>query len=103
MKNDTRLLLAIGGLGGLLYGVDFRLGVDLQKPFFEHLYFHQPYRFGGGLQLPVHIGDAYAVAVHNGEVTDAAAHETLGAPTAHATHAKDDDTLVLNAFHHLLA
>ena len=95
-------LSVFGGIN-LLHGVDFSLRINLQKAFLQHLHLDHSHRFGGGLQLPVDVSDADAVAVHNGEVTDAASHQALGAPTAHAPHTEDDDALAHDTLHRLLA
>ena len=99
---ELELLGVLGGIN-LLHRIDLSLWIDLQKAFLQHLHLDHSHCFGGGLQLPVDIGDTHAVAVHDGEVTDAASHQTLGAPTAHAPHAEDDDALIHDTLHRLLA
>ena len=93
-----------GVLGGVdfLDGVDFRLRVDVEQPFLERFHLDLSHRLGGGLELPVDVGDAHAVAIDDGEVADAIAYQALGAPAPDAAHAEDDDPLVGDAFHRRL-
>ena len=93
-----------GVLGGVdfLDGVDFRLRVDVEQPFLERFDLDLSHRFGGGLELSVDVGDAHAVAIDDGEVADAVAHQALGAPAPDTAHAEDDDSLVGDAFHRRL-
>jgi hypothetical protein len=48
----------------------------------------------GGHELAVDVGDTHAVGVNDGEPTNAAAHQALGAPTAHAAHAENHHSRV---------
>ena len=93
-----------GVLGGVdfLDGVDFRLRVDVEQPFLERFDLDLSHRLGGGLELPVDVGDAHAVAIDDGEVADAVAYQALGAPAPDTADTEDDDPPVGNAVHRRL-
>jgi len=90
-----------GVLGGVdfLDGVDFRLRVDVEQPFLERFDLDLSHRLGGGLKLPVDVGDAHAVAIDDGEVADAVAHQTLGTPAPDAADTEDNDPPAGDAVH----
>ena len=95
----------VGGLFGkdLLKGSNLGRGVDGQESILECLHLDLTYGLGGGHQLTVDVGDAHAVGIDDGELADARAHQTLGTPRTDATHAKEDDALLTDALHGLIA
>ncbi len=95
----------VGGLFGkdLLKGSDLCRGVDSKESILERLHLDLTDGLGSSHQLTVDIGDAHAVGIDNGELTNARAHQTLGTPRTDASHAKEDDTFLGNALHSLIA
>ena len=73
-------------------GDNLGVGVDGEESPSENIDLQPPDSFGRGLHLPVEVGDVHGVAVHEGEMPDAAAHEAFGAPAAYTAHAEEDDS-----------
>ena len=76
---------------------DFSFRVDAEQSFFQHLHFHLSHGLGGRHELSIHITDVHAIRVDDGEVFHPRSHQTLGTPTAHASHAKEDNADVVQA------
>ena len=95
----------VGGLfrENLLQGGDVCRGIDAEETFLQSFHLHLSNRLAGGHQLAVDVGDAHAVAVHDGQMPDAAAHEALGTPGADASHTKEYHPLLGDTFHRLTA
>ena len=106
--DDVVVTVEVELLGGLLreyllQRCDVGHGIDGEQTLAEGFHLHLADGLGGGHQLAVDVGDAYTVAVDEGEVADAAAHQALGAPRAYAAHAEDDDAHVADTLHRLFA
>ena len=94
--NDEIVVFETETVGGvriidLRAGDNLGVGVDGEEPVTENLDLQLSDSFGRSLHLPVEVGDIHRVAIDEGEVPHAAAHEALGAPAAHAAHAEEDN------------
>ena len=81
----------IGGLGGEKFGahVHDTIGVDAADTRGEFLDFRFAKAAFQGMDLPVGVGDAHFVQIHEGEAANARAGQCLVAPRAHAAHTDD--------------
>ena len=83
--------------------LDLEVRVDLEQTFAQRLHFGASDIGDGSHNLPVDVGDIHTVGVDDGEVSDAAAHQTFGTPTAYSPHSEYDDTALLQALQGLVA
>ena len=70
-------------------------GIDGQQTLLQGIYLHLTHGLGGGHQLAVDIGDTHTVGIDNRHLPDAATYQTLSAPRAYATHAKEKQMAIL--------
>lgn len=87
----------------LLQGCDVGIRVDVEQAFPQHLHLGLSDGLGGGHQLSVDVGYADGVAVHDGQMTDAAANQPFGTPAADSAHAEEDHPRVLERLKHGVA
>ena len=82
-----------------VFRVDFEAGVDFQETVTQYFRLLLSDSVGRGRQLTVDIGRNDCVVVFDGKVSDARAHEGLGAPAPYTADAEYDDTRLRNRFY----
>ena len=69
---------------------DLGLGIDLKQVISKRFHLHLTNGLGGSHQLPVHIGDADPVRIHNRQPGDPAPHKSLRTPASDPANSEDD-------------
>ena len=64
----------------MLQGCNIGLGVYAEQALLEYINLYLSDCPGGGHELAVDVGYAYAVGVNDGKMTDAGAYQALGTP-----------------------
>ncbi len=86
------------GIIDLLHGDQGALRVEVGKPRGEFGGLGPAHVAAGGLELPVHVGDADHVVVDQGEVAHTRTHQRLGSPAADPAQAENGDSAALEDF-----
>ena len=89
------------GIISPLNSCNFCLRIDLEKTFFQHIYFGFPYGKRRGWKLTVDICSAYAVGIDKGQVIDAAAYQTFGTPATYSSNPQQDHSCGIHVPHRI--
>ena len=98
---EMKFVLRLRQIKGLVYRY-LAVRIDFQNPLPHHIRLVFSHGLPGGDQLPVQIGQADQIIVHQIDGTHTGAHQRLHGEAAHTADTEHDDPGLLQLFHGLL-